>query len=150
MSRESYLVQATKAIPEFKDISERFFRKYTIAGKSESCTRNYSHRVAISNARILQVTDTEVTFAWRNRNQNYRQEISTISGVAFLKRFLEHIVPPGFRRIRHLGFLSSRNKTKSLEAIRKSLNVAHIDCKRTRAEVLDLRFGSRSLLQCKA
>ena len=110
----------------------------------------YSHRVAISNARILQVTDTEVTFAWRNRKKHYRQEISTINGVEFLKRFLEHIVPPGFRRIRHLGFLSSRNKTKSLEAIRKALNVAHLDCKRTRAEVLEERFGQKSLLQCKA
>jgi hypothetical protein len=58
--------------------------------------------------------------------------------VEFLKRFLEHIMPPGFRRIRHLGFLSLRNKAKSLEAIRKALNVAHLECKRTRAEVLAL------------
>lgn len=46
MSRESYLVQATKAVPEFKDIGERFFLKYTIAGKSESCTRNYLMQIS--------------------------------------------------------------------------------------------------------
>lgn len=46
MSRESYLVQATKAVPEFKSISERFFRKYTIAGKSASCTRNYLMQIS--------------------------------------------------------------------------------------------------------
>lgn len=46
MSRESYLVQATKAVPEFKTISERFFRKYTIAGKSKSCIRNYLMQIS--------------------------------------------------------------------------------------------------------
>jgi hypothetical protein len=65
-------------------------------------------------------------------------EFIDIRDVEFLKRFFEHIVPPGFRRIRHLEFLSSRNKAKSLETIRKSLNVAHIHCKRTRVEVLAL------------
>lgn len=41
MSRKSYLAQAGEVVPEFKTISEQFFRKYTIAGKSGSCTRNY-------------------------------------------------------------------------------------------------------------
>ncbi|WP_430937418.1 IS91 family transposase, partial [Saccharicrinis sp. 156] len=109
----------------------------------------YSHRVAISNARILKVTDTHVTFKWCNRKENYRQETQTVTGVEFLKRFLEHIVPPYFRRIRHLGFLSARNKTKCLQSLRDDLNVKHRALKPTRSEVLLLRFGERSLLQCK-
>ncbi len=109
----------------------------------------YSHRVAISNARILKVTDTHVTFKWCNRKENYKQETETVTGVEFLKRFLEHIVPPYFRRIRHLGFLSARNKAKSLESLRADLNVKHEVIKLTRAEVLLLRFGERSVLQCK-
>ena len=46
MSRESYLQQACKAVPEFKLISEQFLRKYTIAGKSASCTRNYLMQIS--------------------------------------------------------------------------------------------------------
>ena len=46
MSRKSYLEQACDAVPEFKTISEKFFRKYTIAGKSESCTRNYLMQIS--------------------------------------------------------------------------------------------------------
>ncbi len=46
MSRKSYLEQACEAVPEFKTISEKFLRKYTIAGKSESCTRNYLMQIS--------------------------------------------------------------------------------------------------------
>lgn len=110
----------------------------------------YTHRVAISNARILKVTATHVTFSWCNRKKGYKTETQTISGVEFLKRFLDHIVPPYFRRIRHLGFLSSRNKKQSLAAIRKSLGeelprAAPL----SRAQVLELRFGERTLLRCR-
>ena len=64
----------------------------------------YTHRVAISNARILKVTETHVTFSWCDRENGYQKKTETISGVEFLNRFLDHIVPPYFRRIRHLGF----------------------------------------------
>jgi hypothetical protein len=109
----------------------------------------YSHRVAISNARILKVTGTHVTFKWCNRKNNYQQEIQTITGVEFLKRFVGHIAPPYFRRIRHLGFLSSRNKAKGLELLRNNFKLKSKTNKLTRAQVLELRFGQRSLLQCK-
>jgi hypothetical protein len=110
----------------------------------------YTHRVAISNARILNVTDTHVTFRWCNRKKGYRTETQTIPGVEFLERFLDHIVPACFRRIRHLGFLSSRNKAGALERLRDDLHAAfpclpHL----TRAEILTLRFGDRSLLRCR-
>ncbi len=110
----------------------------------------YSHRVAISNARILKVTDTHVTFTWCNRKENYKQEIKTITGEEFLKRFSEHIVPPYFRRIRHLGFLCTRSKKLDLQAIRNSLKVQSKEVKLlTRAQILELKFGDRSLLRCK-
>lgn len=110
----------------------------------------YTHRVAISNNRILKVTDTHVTFRWNNRQDGYKQEVTTITGVEFLKRFLEHIVPPYFRRIRHLGFLSTRSKQKSLERIRNSLDLAPEPLPNlSRAQVLALRWGERSELKCK-
>ena len=75
----------------------------------------------------------------------------TISGVEFLKRFLDHIVPPYFHRIRHLGFLSTRNKKQSLENIRESLQAGlSMHSGLSRAQVLELRFGERSVLKCKA
>ncbi len=109
----------------------------------------YSHRVAISNARILKVTDTHVTFKWCNRKDNYKTVTQTITGVEFLKRFIEHIVPPYFRRIRHLGFLGSRNKTKCLALLRNDLMVKINTIKLSRAQVVELKFGKRSLIHCK-
>ena len=110
----------------------------------------YTHRVAISNTRILKVTATHVTFRWCNRKKGYKTETRTITGTEFLERFLDHIVPAGFHRIRHLGFLSSRNKTNALQIIRKQLLADVNPCPRlTRTEVLTLRFGERSLMKCK-
>jgi hypothetical protein len=110
----------------------------------------YTHRVAISNARIVKVTDTHVTFRWCNRKNGYSTEFETLTGVEFLERFLDHIVPAGFRRIRHLGFLCSRNKKAALDQIRIFLAANVTPTPRlTRAEFLSLRFGERSLLRCR-
>lgn len=110
----------------------------------------YTHRVAISNARILKVTDTHVTFSWCDRENGYQKKTRTIPGTEFLKRFLDHIVPPYFRRIRHLGFLSTRSKKQSLEAIRESLGEELVQtAPLSRAQVLELCFGKRSLLKCR-
>ncbi|NQU34465.1 MAG: transposase, partial [Bacteroidetes bacterium] len=106
--------------------------------------------VAISNARIIKVTNTHVTFSWCDRENGYQKKTETISGVEFLKRFLDHIVPPYFRRIRHLGFLSTRNKTVSIEAARRSLGYsAGLTITLSRAQILELRFGERSQLKCR-
>lgn len=122
-------------------------------GTSESVVEylgRYSHRVAISNHRILKVTPTHVTFSWLNRKAGYRKETLKLSGVEFLERFVDHIVPPYFCRIRHFGFLSNRNKKEALKNIRDQLLTAHIVPPRlSRAEVLALRFGERSVLSCR-
>jgi hypothetical protein len=79
----------------------------------------YTHRVAISNNRILQVDDKQVTFSWRDYHQDYKLIITSINGSDFLNRFCLHILPRGFTRIRHYGFLSSAAKTKALAALRE-------------------------------
>ena len=110
----------------------------------------YTHRVAISNARILKVTNSHVTFRWCDRKNDYAVKTQTITGVEFLERFLDHIVPAGFRRIRHLGFLCPRNKKEALEKIRQQLMPDFTHTPRlTRAQILTLRFGDRSLLLCR-
>lgn len=82
----------------------------------------YTHRTAISNNRILGVGDESVTFTWKDYSQDYKQQTTTLPGEDFLRLFCQHIVPHGFTRIRHYGFLSSASKSKTLALIRASLN----------------------------
>ena len=81
----------------------------------------YTHRSAISNERILQVNRETVTFTWKDYSDNYKKKVTTLAGEKFLGLFCQHILPHGFTRIRHYGFLSSASKTKSLSIIRACL-----------------------------
>ena len=83
----------------------------------------YTHRVAISNHRIISVHDGMVTFNYKNRDTN--QIVScTITAVEFIRRFLLHSLPIGFMRIRHFGFLSNRNKKENIQKIRTVLGAS--------------------------
>ena len=84
----------------------------------------YTHRTAISNDRILEVTDTHVRFSWNDYRNNYARKETTLKGEDFLGLFSLHILPYGYTRIRHYGFLSSASKGKSLAIIRSVLKVA--------------------------
>jgi hypothetical protein len=84
----------------------------------------YTHRTAISNDRVLEVNKNNVSFAWNDYKKDYSKQITTIPGEEFLGLFCQHILPPGFTRIRHYGFLSSASKTRSLKIIRAALKVA--------------------------
>ena len=81
----------------------------------------YTHRTAISNDRILDVNEETVTFTWKDYRNNYKRQTTTLPGEQFLGLFCRHILPPGFTRIRHYGFLSSASKKKSLAIIRVAL-----------------------------
>ena len=83
----------------------------------------YTHRTAISNDRIINVDNKEVTFSWHDYNKGYQKQITSRKGTDFLRLFCQHILPSGFTRIRHYGFLSSASKRKSLAIIRNSLGV---------------------------
>lgn len=83
----------------------------------------YTHRTAISDDRILEVGDKTVRFTWADYKRNYAKQTTTLQGEEFLRLFCQHILPPGFTRIRHYGFLSSAAKSKSLAIIRKALHV---------------------------
>ncbi len=97
----------------------------------------YTHRVAISNSRILKVENGKVTFRYLDREDGYKKKEETISGVAFLECFLEHIMTPYYRRIRHFWFLANRKKKKNSATIRAQFGVKIEEiAKRTRAEIL--------------
>ncbi len=74
----------------------------------------YTHRVAISNHRLVSLVHGQVTFRWRDSAQNNEQKLMTLSLDEFLRRFLLHLLPKGFVRIRHFGFLANRRRSTLL------------------------------------
>jgi hypothetical protein len=74
----------------------------------------YTHRVAISNHRLVAFDDGQVTFRWRDSAHNNEQKLMTLALDEFLRRFLLHLLPKGFVRIRHFGFLASRHRAQLL------------------------------------
>lgn len=83
----------------------------------------YTHRVAISNNRILNVQNGNVTFAFRDRRDGDRIKIMVLPAEEFIRRFLLHALPSGFVRIRHFGFLANRAKQHDLPLCRQLLGV---------------------------
>jgi hypothetical protein len=78
----------------------------------------YTHRVAISNHRLISLHDGKVTFSYKNRKTAQIQH-TTIDAVEFIRRFLLHELPSGFVKIRHYGFLSNHNRRKNIAKIRQ-------------------------------
>lgn len=76
----------------------------------------YTHRIAISNSRIQSVTSTHVTFTANDYKTGEQKEI-TLSTIEFIRRFLMHVLPTGFQKIRYYGFLNNRSKKKNLKLI---------------------------------
>lgn len=81
----------------------------------------YTHRVAISNNRIVDVKDSKVTFAYRDRKDNDTLKLTTVEAQEFIRRFLLHVLPGGFMKIRHFGFLSNRHKKDNIHICRELL-----------------------------
>jgi predicted Zn-ribbon and HTH transcriptional regulator len=74
----------------------------------------YTHRVAISNHRLVSFADQKLTFHWRDSAHKNEQRLMTLSLDEFLRRFLLHLLPDGFVRIRHFGFLANRQRARFL------------------------------------
>ncbi len=83
----------------------------------------YTHRVALSNNRILAVENGLVTFSYRDRKDGDRKKALPLDAHEFIRRFLLHVLPDGFMRIRHFGFLANRAKKHALPQCRKLLGL---------------------------
>lgn len=83
----------------------------------------YTHRVAISNHRLVEVTDDNVTFRWKDYAHHSKRRTMTLSHEKFLRRFLQHVLPKGFPRIRYFGFLAQRRRGALLPLCRALLAV---------------------------
>lgn len=90
----------------------------------------YTHRIAISNHRLVSMKGREVTFRWKDRADDNKQKLLTLDAVDFLCRFLMHVMPKGFMRIRHFGILSNAIRKESLVRSREHLAVENgpVDC----------------------
>lgn len=80
----------------------------------------YSHKIALSDTRIKAITDTQVSFHYKDYRDS-KDKCMQLDGEEFIRRFLMHVLPQGFMRIRHYGFLSNRNRQQKLETIRACL-----------------------------
>jgi hypothetical protein len=94
--------------------------------KDSSCVveylGRYTHRVAISNNRILSIENGNVAFKWRDYKDSSNWKVMTVSAEEFIRRFLIHILPDGFMKIRHYGLLGNRNKTTRLKLCKQLTN----------------------------
>ena len=86
----------------------------------------YTHRVAISNDRLIKIEGKQVTFQYRDRKENDRVKLMTLDASEFIRRFLLHILPDGFVKIRHYGILSNRNHKTKLHLCKQLLGVEHL------------------------
>ena len=84
----------------------------------------YTHRVAISNHRLIKMEDDKVFFHYKDYADEQAQKVLSLDAVEFMRRFLQHVVPKGFMRIRHFGFLANRFRAEKLKRCRELLQNA--------------------------
>ena len=108
----------------------------------------YTHRIAISNGRLLSLANRQVRFRWRDSRHNNHIGVMTLDAVEFIRRFLLHVLPAGFVKIRHFGLLANRNRRQALALCRLHLNATPPD----NSAILNHQQQSalhRSCPQCK-
>ena len=94
----------------------------------------YTHRIAISNHRIIRMNDDTVTYYVKDYREEGKWKECTIPGIEFIRRFLMHVPPKRFVRIRHYGLLCTRSKTKHLTLCRNLLG-----CKQYLSRLKDMK-----------
>lgn len=110
----------------------------------------YTHRVAISNNRILSMENGMVSFKWRDYKDGSQWKVMTVQAHEFIRRFLVHVLPKGFLKIRHYGFLGNRNKSKKLILCKRLTHTAIR--KKKKASTLELisKLLGRDICKCPA
>jgi hypothetical protein len=111
----------------FKELSETewiAYAKRPFAGPEQvlEYLGRYTHRVAISNNRLTDITNGNVTFSYRDRKNKNQKKSMTLESIEFIRRFLLHVLPDGFMKIRYFGFLANVKKRECVEAIRRLID----------------------------
>ncbi len=137
--------------PKKKYLHPYYDKKWVVYSKKPLPTSNkvveymgrYSHRIAISNHRIKEVKDGRVYFSWFDYRSS-KTGVMNLDAVDFLHRFLLHVLPEGFMKIRHYGILASKNKAQALQTARNDLKATSplVDCKKlTWVELFEMLYG---------
>ncbi len=148
-----------KSKPEFENLIQSLFNikwhtyaKCPFAGPEQvlEYLGRYTHRVAISNNRIKSVENGKVCFEYKDRLDNDTIKTMTVSGHELIRRFLLHVLPHNFMKIRYFGFLSHRNKKQAIKLIRKLITPHAILPQKTNETVLEimLRLTGHDILCC--
>jgi hypothetical protein len=98
----------------------------------------YTHRVALSNDRILKIENGEILLSYRDRKDGDRKRTMALEAHEFIRRFLLHVLPDGFMRIRHYGFLANRSKKRALARCRELLGLDPVLSRRPAQSATDL------------
>lgn len=158
--RGKYLALLREEIPELEPqfFSELYAKEWVVyckpPFKTAACVveylGRYTHRVAISNNRILRFDNGMVSFKWRDYKDNNQWKVMTLAAVEFIRRFMLHILPERFMKIRHYGILGNRNKTKKLSLCKKLTHT--ILQVKEKASALDLirKILGRDICRCPA
>ena len=105
----------------------------------------YTHRVAISNARLVSISDGEVAFRWKDYRHHGGSKVMTLTADEFIRRFLLHTLPDGFHRIRHYGFLANGHRAAKLALCRRLLGASATDAP---ADEVEDEASPRGLGRC--
>jgi Putative transposase len=100
------------------------FAKRPFAGPEQvlAYLSRYTHRIAISNRRLVALDEAHVIFTWKDYRHSGATKRMTLSANEFMRRFLLHVLPDGFQRIRHYGFLANGHRRAKLAVIRRLLD----------------------------
>jgi hypothetical protein len=110
----------------------------------------YTHRIAITNARILSVDESGVKLRYKDYADSNRNKTMQLEGKEFVRRYLLHVLPKGFTRIRHYGFLAGCSRTRRLAQIRAALRVAQETAKETASTTSTCAGDQTPIYPCPA
>jgi hypothetical protein len=137
MFKAKYMAAFTSKVRMAEDArQECFAQKWVVYAKEPACgveqtleyIARYAYRVAVSNRRIQEVTDNDVTFEWKDYKDGGKNKLMTLDGVEFLRRYAMHVLPRGFFRMRHYGILAPKNRDR-LASMQQQIGAQPMDRK---------------------
>ena len=139
-------------IAQFRDNDWVVYAKQPFGGPQQvlDYLGRYTHRVALSNNRLVSVNDTHVRFRYKDYAHGNRRKVLALEAHEFIRRFLLHVLPTGFMRIRHYGLIANRTKAEKLAAARTALDhqPAPQPSQAESVEAFWLRVANLDLHQC--
>lgn len=154
------LISTLKSDKNFQSLLNTLYHKdWVVYCKPSFCSPEYvieylgryTNKVAISNHRIVNLADNKVTFKWKDYSGKNKKKNMTVDALEFIRRFLLHVLPNGFVRIRYYGLLGNRYKKTNLELCQEILNVDDIDIKKNTEETwqeIYFRLTGKDICAC--